>query len=95
MGRFSPKSLDLDGKVILITGGTGSFGRRFIETVLRRYEPRKVIVYSRDELKQSDMQIELREQFDEATVATEVTLTLSALGSGDVRHVVTSSRLIG
>ena len=69
MGRFSPKSLDLDGKVILITGGTGSFGRRFIETVLRRYEPRKVIVYSRDELKQSDMQIELREQFDEATVA--------------------------
>ncbi|MCY1646286.1 UDP-N-acetylglucosamine 4,6-dehydratase (inverting) [Caulobacter sp. SL161] len=69
MGRFSPKSLDLDGKVILITGGTGSFGRRFIETILRRYDPRKVIVYSRDELKQSDMQIELREQFDEATVA--------------------------
>ncbi|KQV55096.1 MULTISPECIES: UDP-N-acetylglucosamine 4,6-dehydratase (inverting) [unclassified Caulobacter] len=69
MGRFSPKSLDLDGKVILITGGTGSFGRRFIETVLRRYAPRKVIVYSRDELKQSDMQMELREQFDDATYA--------------------------
>jgi UDP-N-acetylglucosamine 4,6-dehydratase/5-epimerase len=68
LGRFSPKSLDLDGKVILITGGTGSFGRRFIETVLRRYDPRKVIVYSRDELKQSDMQIELREQFDEKTI---------------------------
>jgi UDP-N-acetylglucosamine 4,6-dehydratase len=69
LGRFYPKSLDLDGKVILVTGGTGSFGRRFIETVLRRYDPRKVIVYSRDELKQSDMQIELREQFDETTVA--------------------------
>jgi UDP-N-acetylglucosamine 4,6-dehydratase len=69
LGRFSPKSLDLDGKVILITGGTGSFGRRFIETVLRRYDPRKVIIYSRDELKQSDMQLEMREQFDEATVA--------------------------
>ncbi len=69
MGRFSPKSLDLDGKVILVTGGTGSFGRRFIETVLRRYAPRKVIVYSRDELKQSDMQIELREQFDDETVS--------------------------
>ena len=69
MGRFSPKSLDLNGKVILVTGGTGSFGRRFIETVLRRYDPRKVIVYSRDELKQSDMQIELREQFDDKTVA--------------------------
>ena len=69
MGRFSPKNLDLDGKVILVTGGTGSFGRRFIETVLRRANPRKVIVYSRDELKQSDMQLELREQFDEATYA--------------------------
>ena len=67
MGRFSPKTLDLDGKVILVTGGTGSFGRRFIETVLRRADPRKVIIYSRDELKQSDMQLELREQFDEAS----------------------------
>jgi len=69
VGRFSPQTLDLDGKVILITGGTGSFGRRFIETVLRLSNPRKVIVYSRDELKQSDMQIELREQFDDATYA--------------------------
>ncbi len=64
MGRFAPGSLDLDGKVILITGGTGSFGRRFIETVLTRYALRKVIVYSRDELKQSEMQQELRERFD-------------------------------
>jgi UDP-N-acetylglucosamine 4,6-dehydratase len=64
MGRFAPGNLDLDGKVILITGGTGSFGRRFIETVLTRYALRKVIVYSRDELKQSEMQQELREQFD-------------------------------
>jgi UDP-N-acetylglucosamine 4,6-dehydratase len=64
MGRFAPGNLDLDGKVILITGGTGSFGRRFIETVLTRYALRKVIVYSRDELKQSEMQQELRERFD-------------------------------
>ncbi len=69
MGRFSPQSLDLDGRVILVTGGTGSFGRRFIETVLKRSSPRKVIIYSRDELKQSDMQLELREQFDEADFA--------------------------
>jgi UDP-N-acetylglucosamine 4,6-dehydratase len=59
---FAPGNLDLDGKVILVTGGTGSFGKRFIETVLTGYNPRKVIVYSRDELKQSDMQIELREK---------------------------------
>lgn len=45
----------LDGKSILITGGTGSFGRRFVATVLRRYKPRKLIVYSRDELKQYEM----------------------------------------
>jgi UDP-N-acetylglucosamine 4,6-dehydratase len=63
VGRFAPRELDLDGKVILVTGGTGSFGRRFIETVLRRDAPRKLIVYSRDELKQSEMQIDLREKF--------------------------------
>ena len=63
MAGFAPDNLDLDGKVILITGGTGSFGKRFIETVLKRYSPRKLIVYSRDELKQSDMQQELREKF--------------------------------
>jgi UDP-N-acetylglucosamine 4,6-dehydratase len=61
--RFAPTSLDLDGKVILITGGTGSFGRRFIDTVLMRAHPRKLIVYSRDELKQSEMQIDLAERF--------------------------------
>ena len=44
MTGFAPDNLDLDGKVILITGGTGSFGRRFVDTVLTRYAPRKVIV---------------------------------------------------
>ena len=63
MGRFAPKNLDLDGKVILVTGGTGSFGRRFVETVLARAKPRKLIVYSRDELKQSEMQLDLSERF--------------------------------
>jgi UDP-N-acetylglucosamine 4,6-dehydratase (inverting) len=46
----------LNNKSILITGGTGSFGKKFIETVLDRYQPKKLIVYSRDELKQFDMQ---------------------------------------
>ena len=63
MGRFAPRSLNLDGKVILVTGGTGSFGRRFVETVLAGHAPRKLIVYSRDELKQSEMQTDLRETF--------------------------------
>ncbi len=43
-------------KVILVTGGTGSFGNRFISTVLENYDPKKIIVYSRDELKQYEMQ---------------------------------------
>src|SRR4051812_34644271 len=63
LSRFAPNKLDLDGKVILVTGGTGSFGRRFVETVLTRYKPRKLIVYSRDELKQSEMQGDLAERF--------------------------------
>ena len=46
----------LNDKTILVTGGTGSFGKRFIATVLERFTPAKVIVYSRDELKQYEMQ---------------------------------------
>jgi UDP-N-acetylglucosamine 4,6-dehydratase len=43
-------------KSILITGGTGSFGKKFIEIILKRFTPKKVIVFSRDELKQFEMQ---------------------------------------
>lgn len=52
----------LEGQSILITGGTGSFGRAFIKTVLERYEPRRVIVYSRDELKQYEMAEQIRDR---------------------------------
>jgi len=47
-----------DDKSILITGGSGSFGRMYIRMILARYNPRRVIVYSRDELKQFEMQQE-------------------------------------
>ncbi|MBE9608814.1 UDP-N-acetylglucosamine 4,6-dehydratase (inverting) [Chitinilyticum piscinae] len=47
-----------DDKSILITGGTGSFGRKFIRTLLDRYKPARVVVFSRDELKQFEMQQE-------------------------------------
>jgi len=46
----------LDNKTIFITGGTGSFGKKFIEIVLNNYKPKKIIIYSRDELKQFEMQ---------------------------------------
>lgn len=45
----------LNSKVVLVTGGTGSFGHRFVATVLERYQPAKLIVFSRDELKQFEM----------------------------------------
>lgn len=45
-----------DNKSILVTGGTGSFGRKFIQVILEKYKPKKVIVFSRDELKQFEMQ---------------------------------------
>ncbi len=44
-------------KVILVTGGTGSFGKKFIEIMLKEYHPAKIIVFSRDELKQHEMRI--------------------------------------
>ncbi|MBK4729526.1 UDP-N-acetylglucosamine 4,6-dehydratase (inverting) [Oxynema sp. CENA135] len=45
----------MDGKTILITGGTGSFGKECVRTLLDSYQPKKIIVYSRDELKQYEM----------------------------------------
>lgn len=51
-----------DSSSILVTGGTGSFGRKFIATLLARYKPRRVIVYSRDELKQYEMQQEFPQE---------------------------------
>lgn len=46
----------LENQTVLITGGTGSFGKQFVEIILRECRPRKVIVFSRDELKQFEMQ---------------------------------------
>lgn len=45
-----------DGQTILITGGTGSFGKKYTETLLSRFKPKKIIIFSRDELKQFEMQ---------------------------------------
>lgn len=49
-------SLDLNGKSVLITGGTGSFGKKFVDTVLKRFPNiKRLVIYSRDELKQFEM----------------------------------------
>lgn len=44
-----------NGKNILITGGTGSFGKKYTEIILKKYKPNKIIIFSRDELKQYEM----------------------------------------
>ncbi len=52
----------LNDQSILITGGTGSFGKQYIRTILDRYKPRRIVVYSRDELKQFEMQQEFNDK---------------------------------
>lgn len=49
--------MNIDEKTILITGGTGSFGQKFVEIALTGYDPRRIIVFSRDELKQHEMRM--------------------------------------
>ncbi len=53
----------LNNKVILVTGGTGSFGKAFTKYVLNNYDPKKIIIYSRDEFKQFIMQNDFKKEF--------------------------------
>ncbi len=57
--------MDWTQQVVMVTGGTGSFGRKFIEVILREYHPVKLIVFSRDELKQHEMRVS---GFDDPTL---------------------------
>ena len=52
---FRTPRVDLNGKVVLITGGTGSFGRAFVQMACEEFRPKKLIIFSRDELKQYEM----------------------------------------
>lgn len=54
----------LNDKTILVTGGTGSFGKRFLKMIFERYNPKKVIIYSRDEYKQSLIKAEYSNKID-------------------------------
>ncbi len=55
----------LNDKTILVTGGTGSFGKEFTRYILNNYDPKKVIIYSRDEFKQFVMQNDFKKEFPE------------------------------
>ena len=53
----------LNGKSVLITGGTGSFGKKFVETILRDYpNVKRIVIYSRDELKQYELKLKYPEK---------------------------------
>ena len=51
-----------NNKSILITGGTGSFGKHYVKTLLERYQPKRLVIYSRDELKQFEMEQEFNQE---------------------------------
>merc|ERR1712166_243260 len=78
-GFESPRP-EIKGQRILITGGTGSFGKAFIRTLLRDFEPGEVIVFSRDELKQFEQDNALRKEFPEKHKLVKFII-------GDVRDV--------
>ena len=61
----------LNDKVILLTGGTGSFGKAFTKYVLNNYNPQKIIIYSRDEFKQFIMQNDFKKEFEERIAAAK------------------------
>lgn len=56
LSNYYDLNVNLNGKSVLVTGGTGSFGQRFVKTVLERYNLKRLIIFSRDELKQFEMQ---------------------------------------
>jgi UDP-N-acetylglucosamine 4,6-dehydratase len=52
---FCEPSIDLNDRTVLVTGGTGSFGKHFVKSVIARFKPKRLIIFSRDELKQFEM----------------------------------------
>ena len=94
----------LNGKAILVTGGTGSFGNAFVQYVLENHDPAKIIVYSRDEYKQFVMRNKFIELGDEAGVDYDKKLRffigdvrdgsrLKRALSGDVDYIVHAAAL--
>lgn len=56
MRNFESESINFDGKSILITGGTGSFGKQFAQFILENFKPKRLVIFSRDEMKQYEME---------------------------------------
>lgn len=74
----------LNNKTILITGGTGSFGNAFTEYVLEHYNPKKIIIYSRDEYKQFIMSNRLKKYSSKLRF---ILLVMYGIKSGYTEHL--------
>ena len=72
--------MDIDNKNILVTGATGSFGSKMVETLIGNFNPNKIIIYSRDELKQSVMQKRLEDKYDAKLIKDKLRFFI-----GDIR----------
>ena len=56
MENYNYNNLNLNNKTILVTGGSGSFGQHFVSSVIKKFKPKKLIIFSRDENKQFIME---------------------------------------
>lgn len=83
----------LNGKSILITGGSGSFGKAYIESILARYQPARLIIYSRDELKQFEMQQTLNHECMRYFIGDVRDLPRLKIAMRDIDYVIHAAAL--
>src|SRR6266404_6049529 len=88
----------MNNSSVLITGGTGSFGKQCTRTILQRYKPKKIIIFSRDELKQFEMQQEFTQdcmRFFIGDVRDRDRLTMAMRGVDYVIHAAALKQVPG
>ncbi len=84
---------DLNNKSFLVTGGTGSFGQRFIQVLLERYRPKRIVIFSRDEFKQGNMVRVPGLQFVIGDIRDERTLRWAMCGIDIVVHAAAMKQI--
>lgn len=82
-----------NGKSILITGGTGSFGKQYVKTLLEKFQPRRLIIYSRDELKQFEMEQDFHAPCMRYFIGDVRDATRMSQAMGGVDHVIHAAAL--
>ena len=82
-----------DNKSVMITGGTGSFGKQYVKTLLERYKPKKIIIYSRGELKQFEMQQQFNHDCMRYFIGDVRDRERLALGMSGVDYVIHAAAL--